>query len=63
VVVYVDENLVCRKIIKENMEHTRLVFKAFSNVENLYVNMEKCKPLKEELVYIDFGVGIFCYNP
>jgi hypothetical protein len=25
--------------------------------------MEKCKPLKEELVYIDFGVGIFCYNP
>lgn len=53
VVVYLDDILIFRKTREENIKHVEAVLKRLHE-EKLYINLEKCDFVKEELVYLGF---------
>ena len=57
VIVYLDDILIFSKILEEPMMHIRKVLEKLRG-EKLLINMEKCRFVKKELLYLGFVVSI-----
>lgn len=64
VVVYLDDILVFIKSKEEHLKHLDMVLRRLQE-EKLFINMEKCEFMKEELVYLGFFIskGSFKMDP